>query len=131
MPQGNLQMGKTIGYAVLIWVTGFVWGSCVFRIPALKNLPSIPYVSRYPAISFPLLIVFAICAYFFAKSCLATVADKSTVASRIGAVFSGTNFVLDLLVLALLFKNGVTYFESLTVWLAYAILFFVPQRVNA
>jgi hypothetical protein len=51
------KLGKALAYASLIWVSGFVWGSMVFMTPALRNIPAIPYVSRYPAISFPLLIV--------------------------------------------------------------------------
>jgi hypothetical protein len=53
MPQ---RTGRAIAYAFLIWITGSVWGSVVFMTPSLKNISSIPYVSRYPAISFPVLI---------------------------------------------------------------------------
>jgi hypothetical protein len=47
-------------YAVLLWIIGFVWGSIVFIVPSLKNLSSAPYISKYPAISFPLLIAYII-----------------------------------------------------------------------
>jgi hypothetical protein len=53
MPQ---RTGRAIAYAVLIWITGFAWGSVVFMTPSLKSVSSILYVSRYPAISFPVLI---------------------------------------------------------------------------
>ena len=41
-------------------------------------------------------------------------------------VFAAVNLLLDLLILVLLFKNGLGYFASLTVWLAYLILLIVP-----
>ena len=37
---------KAIGFAVLIWIVGFVWGSIVFMTPALKATAPIPYISR-------------------------------------------------------------------------------------
>ncbi len=126
MASSNRSLQKAIGYGILIWVIGFAWGSIVFMTPALKRLPSIPYVSKYPAISFPLLVVFAVCAFYFAKSCLATAADKAAAALQVGAIFAAINFLLDLLVLVLLFKNGWPYFASVTVWSAYFVLFAVP-----
>jgi hypothetical protein len=123
MPQ---KTGKALAYAVLIWISGFVWGSVVFMTPALKNIAVIPYVSRYPAISFPLLIVWPLIAFVLARSYLKPTTDKADEGLRLGVVFAVVNFVLDLLVLVLLFKNGLSYFASLTVWLAYLILLTVP-----
>jgi hypothetical protein len=45
-------------------------------------------------------------------------------------MFAVVNLVLDLLILVLLFKNGLGYFASLTVWLAYFILLIVPWLVG-
>jgi hypothetical protein len=45
---------KALAYAILLWIIGFVWGSIVFMNPELKNVTAIPYVSRNPAITFPL-----------------------------------------------------------------------------
>jgi hypothetical protein len=123
MPQ---KAGKALAYSVLIWFIGFVWGSLVFMTAALKNIAAIPYVSRYPAISFPLLIVWILIAFVLARSYLKTTNDKADEGLRLGLMFSVVNFVLDLLVLVLLFRNGLSYFASLTVWLAYLILFAVP-----
>lgn len=50
MPQ---KLFKALGFAILIWIIGFVWGSIVLMTPALRNVAPIPYVSRNPAISFP------------------------------------------------------------------------------
>jgi hypothetical protein len=123
MPQ---KTGRALAYAVLIWLTGFVWGSVVFMTPALKDVAAIPYVSRYPAISFPLLIVWPLIAFVLARSYLRTATDKADEGLRLGLVFVAVNFVLDLLVLVLLFRNSLTYFASLSVWLAYVILLSVP-----
>ena len=119
--------GRALAYAALIWITGFVWGSVVFMTPALKNIPALPYVSRYPAISFPLLILWFLITYLLARSYLRTTrTDKASEGFRLGLLFAVVNLLLDLLVLVLLFKNGLVYFASLTVWVAYLILLTVP-----
>ena len=123
MPQ---RIGRALGYAVLIWLSGFVWGSVVFMTPALRNVAAIPYVSRYPAISFPLLLLWLLITYLLARSYLKVTTDKVTEGLRLGLLFAIVNFVLDLLVLVILFKSGLAYFASLTVWLAYFILLTVP-----
>ena len=123
MPQ---RIGKAFGYSILIWMVGFVWGSVVFMTPALKSVPAIPYVSRYPLISFPLLILWPLIAYLLARNYLKRTEDKSNEGLKLGFVIAVVNFILDLLVLVLLFKNGFSYFASLTVWLAYFILLTVP-----
>ena len=45
-----LNLFKALGFAILIWIIGFVWGSVVFMTPPLKATPAIPYVSANPAI---------------------------------------------------------------------------------
>ena len=127
MPQ---RTGRAIAYAVLIWLIGFAWGSVVFMTPALKSISPMPYVSRYPAISFPVLIIWLLIAYVLAKNYLKTATDKANVGLQLGLMFAVVNLVLDLLILVLLFKNGLGYFASLTVWLAYFILLLVPWLVG-
>jgi len=124
------KVGRALAYAILIWIVGFMWGMVVFMTPALKGLPSIPYVSRYPAISFPVLIIWILLTYLLSRSYLRSVTDKASEGLRLGAMFALVNFVLDLLVLVLLFKTGFVYFASLTVWLAYCILVTVPCLVG-
>lgn len=123
MPQ---RPGRALVYAVLIWISGFVWGMVVFMTPAMKEVPAVPYVSRYPLISFPLLILWPIIACLLARTHLRTTNDDPNEGFRLGVLFALVNFVLDLLVLVILFKNGPVYFASLTVWLAYLILLTVP-----
>jgi hypothetical protein len=123
MPQ---RIGRALAYALLIWITGFVWGMAVFMTPAMKEVPAIPYVSRYPLISFPLLILWPVIAYLLARIHLRTTNSDAKEGFKLGVLFALVNFVLDLLVLVILFKNGPAYFASLTVWLAYLILLTLP-----
>jgi len=124
MPQ---RIGRALAYALLIWITGFVWGTVVFVTPALKNVSAIPFVSRYPAISFPLLFAWPILTYLLARNYLKkTIGDRATEGLKLGFMFAVVNFLLDLLVLVILFKNGFAFFAYLTIWLAYFILLIVP-----
>ena len=116
---------RAVLYSISLWVIGFVWGSVVFMTPALKGIASIPYVSRYPAISFPLLFVLPVAAYVCARRYLKN-SNGGDEGFRLGLTFAITNLVLDLLVLVVLFGNGLAYFASITVWLAYLLLLVVP-----
>jgi len=121
-----LTLFKALGFAILIWIIGFVWGSVVFMTPALKATPAIPYVSANPAISFPILLVWIPITYLFARLCLWRTSNPAARGLTVGIVFAGTNFILDLLMLVLLLKAGFGYFVSLTVWLGYLILLIIP-----
>ena len=117
---------KALGFAILIWIIGFVCGSIVFMTPAMKATPPIPYVSANPAISFPILLLWIPITYLFVRVCLWRSQNPATEGLRVGTVFAGINFVLDLLMLVLLLKAGFGYFASLTVWLGYLILLIIP-----
>ena len=123
MPQKPI---KALGFAILIWIIGFVWGSIVFMTPALKSVSAIPYVSSNPAISFPILLIWVIVAYFLARNYLAGIGNRDAEGLKLGVVFAVVNFVLDLLILVFLLKTGAAYFASATVWLAYFILLLIP-----
>jgi len=127
MPQ---RLIRALGYAVLIWIIGFSWGTVVFMTPALRNISAIPFVSRYPAISFPVLIIWLLIAYLLAGRYLRAATDEASEGLRLGLMFAVVNLLLDLLILVLLFKNGFGYFASFTVWLAYFILLIVPWLVG-
>ena len=117
--------GKTIGYALLLWIIGFVWGTIVFMVPVLKNIGSIPYVSKFPAISVPLLIVLLVLLYFLSKSYLKEIVQKVQSGLILGLVIFVINFVLDLIVYFLLFKST-DYFAYLSIWLSYVIMILIP-----
>ncbi|HKO99660.1 MAG TPA: hypothetical protein VJU86_21965 [Pyrinomonadaceae bacterium] len=126
----QFRMGKALAYAVLIWIIGFVWGSIVFMTPALKSLSPIPFVSNNPAISFPLLVILPVVTYLLAKSYLKTADDKAEAGLTLGIVFSLVSILLDLVVLVFLLKAGFRFFGSLTVWVAYLMLFTIPRIVG-
>lgn len=110
--------GVAVGYGALIWVIGFVWGTVVFMTPALKEVPSIPLFSRYPVISFPLLLLFPWLAYRWAPKS-ATPPPATGAFPPIGFIFVIVNLLLDYVVLVQGFKND-QYFFFLSVWLCYA-----------
>jgi hypothetical protein len=121
-----LTLSKALGFAILIWIVGFVWGSFVFMTPSLRATPAIPYISANPAISFPILLVWIPVTYLFTRVCLWRTTNPNAQGLRIGIVFAAINLVLDLLLLVLLLKAGFRYFASLTVWLGYLILLIIP-----
>jgi hypothetical protein len=94
--------------------------------PALKNVAPIPYISRNPAISFPILLMWLVVTYLLAKNYLAAVTSPAAEGLKLGLVFCEVNFLLDLIVLVFLLKTGVGYFASATVWLAYSMLLLIP-----
>ena len=117
---------KALVYALLIWIVGFVWGSIVFMTPALKSVAAIPYVSKNPAISFPILLIWLVLTYVLAGSYLKSVSNKGDEGLKLGVTFSIVNFILDLVVLVFLLKTGFGYFISLTVWSGYLMLLIIP-----
>lgn len=117
---------KAFGFAVLIWIVGFVWGSIVFMTPGLKATPPIPYISSNPAISVPVLLIWIPLIYFLARAYLSGVNHPDREGFRLGLTFSATNFILDLVVLVLLLKAGPAYFSAASIWFAYFILIIIP-----
>lgn len=117
---------RAFAYAVLIWVSGFVWGSIVFMTPALRSTPPIPYVSSNPAISFPIILLWTVLTLLLARSYLRAAHDKEREGIRLGMMFVIVNFILDLVVLVFLLKTGFGYFVSASVWFAYASLVAIP-----
>ena len=126
----RFRIGKALGFAILIWVTGFIWGSIVFMTPPLKSVPAIPYVSSNPAISFPIFAFWIVLVYLLVRKYLEPVADKPCQGLKLGLTFVLVNFLLDLVVLVFLLKAGFGYFASLTVWSAYGLLLIEPWLVG-
>ena len=122
----SFALGKALLYAGLLWVAGFFWGSIVFMTPALKAVPAIPYVSSNPAISFPILLVWLVLSWLLARNFLKNAERKAEAGQKLGIVFALINIVLDLVVLVMLLKTGFSFFASLSVWVAYGLLFAVP-----
>src|SRR5688500_67959 len=100
--------GKAIAYAVLIWIVGFVWGSIVFMSPSMHVAP-IPFISRNPAISFPILVTWFLLTYLLARNFLKNSTKPEPDGRKLGLIFSEVNFILDVIVLVVLLKAGIGY----------------------
>ena len=103
-----------------------MWGSVVFMTPAWKNTRPIPFVSKNPLISFPILGTWLPLTILIAWGLLRSSEDKTADGIKLGITLSVVNVVLDFMVLVLILKAGLSYFVSLTVWLGYVILLAVP-----
>lgn len=123
-------VGKAVWFAIILWVIGFAWGSIVFMVPSLKAASPIPLVSSNPWISFPILLVWLPASYFLARHYLRSSQSPRSEGLKLGIVFFLANLTLDLVVLVVLFKAGPQYFASATVFVGYALLFFVPWYIG-
>lgn len=117
---------KAIVYGVAIWLVGFFWGSFVFMTPSLRNVKPIPYISANPAVSFPILLMWFPLAYVIARIFLKNSKAPESDGFRLGLAFSEVNFVLDVIIIVILFNAGVFYFTAASVWFAYAMLVLIP-----
>lgn len=123
-------LGKAVSFAIILWVIGFAWGSIVFMVPSLKAASPIPLVSSNPWISFPILLVWLPASYLLARNYLRSSQSPRSEGLKLGVAFSLVNLTLNLVVLVVLSKAGPQYFASLTVFVGYALLFFVPWHVG-
>jgi hypothetical protein len=94
--------------------------------PSLRSVAPIPYVSRNPAISFPILAIWLVLTYVLAKSFFKSSPVPADDGLKLGLTFAVVNFVLDLVVLVILLKAGANFFASLTLWIAYDMLIVIP-----
>ena len=120
------RFGFALGLALVIWMSGFVWGSIVFMAPALKAVAEIPHISKNPAISLPILAVWIVVTALLSKSYLRATAQKAAEGLKLGFVLALVNILLDLLVIVLAFKAGWSFFSYASLWLAYNSLLVIP-----
>jgi hypothetical protein len=120
---------KEIWYAIVLWLVGFVWGMIVFMVPFLKNVPSIPYVSKLPAVSVVLLPLYLVMLWYLAPRLLASAQAKAGEGLRFGIVLFLVTLVLDSLVYVLLLGSG-DYFAFLSIWVAYVMFLLFPWLVG-
>lgn len=120
---------SVLWYGVVIWLASFVWGSVVFAVPILDDAPGLRGVSSNLAVSIPILLLWIPLTSWLARRWLAEEPARRQASIRLGAWFAGTNFVLDLLLLVLLFGSGLDYFAAATVWVGYALLATIPVFV--
>ena len=120
---------KALGYAILLWVIGFLWGMIVFMVPAMWSIPSVPHISKLPAVSAVLTILCPIVIFLFSKTYLGTTDRKSREGLKFGVTILFVNVVLDLLVYVITF-GSLDYFSYASIWIAYALFLLVPWLVG-
>jgi len=119
------KFAKALWYALLLWLIGFVWGTIVFVVPTLKNVSSVQYISKYPVISLPLMMLYAVLLFFLSGKYLRTAGEKFIEGLKFGITLFLVSFFLDVLVYFFLFK-GKDYFAFLSIWLSYAMFIAIP-----
>ena len=119
---------KAVGFALFLWMLGFVWGTIVFMSPQLMSFKEIPFVSQFPAISFPLLIAYAILTIYFAKSYLKPMEARVYAGYKLGFTLFLVNIALDVLIYSVFFDSR-EFFSYLSVWMAYVIIMVTPWAV--
>lgn len=121
---------RALIYALLIWLSGFVWGSIVFAVPPLRDIPAIPYVSANLAISLPVIVFWIWFADWLTLRYLALDdAHEDKIGLKLGLLFVIVNAGLDIGVIVYELNFGWAFYSNLAVWLAYAVLLIVPMRV--
>lgn len=120
---------RGISYAIILWVVGFVWGVIVFTVPLLKSVPSIPLVSKFPAVSLVLLPLYLLILWYLTPRLLASSQAKTVEGLKFGIVLVLVTLVLDSLVYVLLLGSG-DYFTFLSIWVAYVMFILVPWLVG-
>ena len=120
---------KALLYSVLIWLIGFIWGTMVFMTPALMELPVVPYISKYPAISFPLIAAYFIIGFLITRDYLGDTEKKASEGLRFAAMIFIVNFILDVLIYFILFKSQ-DYFFYFSIWFSYTMSIAYPWLIG-
>jgi hypothetical protein len=97
----------------------------VFMTPALKSVPSIPFVSKYPAVSLVLIVVYIPLLFVFSKRYLSKTKDKAKEGFLFGVMLVGITALLDVLIYKFLF-SGSDYYSYVSIWIAYALFIIIP-----
>ncbi|WP_135610538.1 hypothetical protein [Methanococcoides sp. AM1] len=119
---------KAIGYSLLIWTIGFVWGTVVFMTPALSEIAAIDYISKMPAISIPVLIAYLLLIPYLSKRYLENAVDKIVEATALGVTFLAINALLDLVMYLTIYDQD--YYAYASIWISYALLLILPPYVG-
>ncbi len=120
---------KALIYSIYLWLTGFVWGTIVFMVPLLKDIPSLPYFSKFPAISFPILFAYALLLWIWSNSYLKYAGGGTLEALKFGIFIFVLNLLLDLIVYRVFFTDE-SYFNYFSIWLSYLIMIVIPLVVS-
>jgi hypothetical protein len=121
--------GNVLVYAFVLWIVGFIWGMIVLAVSTLKQIPSIAYVAKLPAVSVVLIPAYVAILYYLAEKHLKTFDNKPQEGLKFGLTLAVVNVLLDLLVYVILFGSA-DYFAYLSIWFAYALFLAIPWLVG-
>jgi hypothetical protein len=127
--QTTISSARPLLYGLLLWMIGMIIGTVVFSIPALKTVPPIDHVSANPAITVPVLLLWALVAWAIARRHLRRAADPIGDGLKLGVTLLLVNMVADAIVVVGAMKAGLRFYSFAGIWLAYAILLTVPVLV--
>jgi len=122
------KFGKAIGYSIVLWMVGIIWGSIVFMVPSWKDVAEVPYISQNPVMSIPNLIFYLILIYFFSKSYLKGIEDKKSGAGKFALTMFVVNLILDNLFIILFAGDWPNYLATLSVVFAYLMMIIIPMH---
>jgi hypothetical protein len=120
---------RVVGYGIVLWLVGFIWGVIVFIVPSFWNIPSVAYVSKLPAVSVVLIPSYALILALVARTELRGKGDKVREGLKFGFSLVVINILLDILVYVVLFRS-LDYFSFLSIWFAYALFLAIPALVG-
>ncbi|WP_445474299.1 hypothetical protein ACT9XH_07890 [Methanococcoides methylutens] len=119
---------KAIGYSLLIWTIGFVWGTVVFMTPALSEIGTIDHITKMPAITIPLLIIYLLLIPYLSKRYLKDAVNKVAEATILGILFLAINALLDLVMYLTIYDQN--YYTYASIWTSYALLLILPPYIG-
>ena len=120
---GAFRFKRALMWGFFLWIVGLAWGTVVFSIAPLKDLPTISYVSKYPAISGVLLFVYLALIVYISSRELKS--GNGSDGLKLGLTISVSNFLLDLIVYFLLLGSS-DYFAYGSIWISYAAFLAIP-----
>ncbi|MFX0162667.1 MAG: hypothetical protein ACFE68_04925 [Candidatus Hodarchaeota archaeon] len=91
----------------------------------MNDISSVRYISKYPAISIVLLIVYPILLFSFSKTYLELADRKEIERLKFGIWLVLITVFLDFLVYFILLESD-DYFNYLSIWIAYALFIAIP-----
>jgi hypothetical protein len=117
---------RTVGDAVIIWLSGMVIGSVVFAVPELRQAQPVPGLSSNPFITAGILPAFAVLAWLLPRRRVSASAAPPAEGFCVGVTLAVVNATLDALVVVGAMQNGLGFYAYGGPWIAYAILITAP-----
>lgn len=117
---------RTIGLGVGFWLVGMVVGTVVFSVPTLQQIGPVPYLSSNPAITIPLLVLWALLAVVVSRRRVSGSAHPVSEGVALGVTLLLVNVVADAAVVVVALKAGLAFYGYAGLWVAYSLLLLIP-----